>query len=118
MWFTCSEIYSPPQISELRNLKQLKLFFYAIQVDSLHFCSSLLNASPVLHKFIIKVKMITLDVNFKVVGFIVETFYNAHFHLALALTLTTVCIMHVHYITTFALLSTAYNSHVILYCCV
>ena len=32
--------------------------------------------------------MVTSDVNFKVVGFIVETFYNAHFHLALALTLT------------------------------
>ena len=62
--------------------------------------------------------MVTSDVNFKVVGFIIETFYNAHFHLALALTLTTVYIMHAHYITTFALLSTAYNSHMIVCCCV
>ncbi|GMY23822.1 F-box/LRR-repeat protein At3g58900-like [Fagus crenata] len=43
-----------PKFPELRNLRQLELIIYAVDVDSLLCCTSLLKASPVLHKFAVK----------------------------------------------------------------
>ena len=52
--------FQVPKFPELRNLRQLKLDIYPCN-SSLRCCVSLLNASPVLHRFVLKVMLIILE---------------------------------------------------------